>query len=246
VDILNDVPVNPYDSDKFYTVNGVMRYDSADVKTHTGIDVSSYQQDIDWQKVKASGIEFAMIRLGYRGYSTGSMNLDELFEDNIKGALAAGLDVGVYFFSQAITVDEAIEEASFVLSYIEDYNITYPVVFDWEAIGNESARTYGLETETLCRCANAFCDIMETAGYNPMIYFTSYSGYVKYNLSKVLDCDFWYAHYSDTPSFYYDFQMWQYSDCGTVDGIEGPVRYEYLLCRLLKNRDGKHGTFCFR
>lgn len=223
VDVLKDVPVNSYDAGKFHLADGVMYYNSDKVKTCTGIDVSAYQGEINWQKVKASGVDFAMIRLGYRGYTVGSINLDSCFERNIQGALAAGLDVGVYFFSQAVSVEEAIEEARFVLSYIKGYGLTYPVVFDWEALGKTEARTYGLDTETLCQCANAFCGMMADEGYMPMIYFTSYIGYVKYDLSKVLDYEFWYAQYSDKPSFYYDYQMWQYTSGGTVDGISGNV-----------------------
>ena len=134
-----------------------MRYDAPGVDTRTGIDVSVYQGDIDWEAVKADGIDYAIIRLGFRGYgSTGSMNLDENFIANIEGATAAGLDVGVYFFSQAITPEEAREEAEFVLHYLEGYELTYPVVFDWEVIGKTTARTYGLDTRTLCESANAF------------------------------------------------------------------------------------------
>jgi len=221
VDILEDVPVFSYDDDSFYTADGVMCCDQAE--TLTGIDVSSYQGDIDWTKVKASGIDFAIIRVGFRGYTVGNLNADSYFEKNIQGALDAGLDVGVYFFSQAITETEAAEEAKFVLSRIEDYDITYPVVFDWEALGKTEARTYGLDTDTLCKCADTFCGMIEDAGYTPMIYFTSYIGYIKYDLSRMLDYEFWYARYSDTPSFYYDFDMWQYSSSGTVGGISGSV-----------------------
>ena len=151
------------------------------------------------------------------------MNLDRNFQSNLEGAMSVGLDVGVYFFSQAITPEEAAEEAEFVLSYLDGYELTYPVVFDWEVIGQESARTYGLDTETLCACANTFCSMVEEAGYRPMIYFNSYAGYVKYDLSQVLDYDFWFAQYSQVPTFYYDFQMWQYSSQGRVDGISGDV-----------------------
>ena len=223
VDILEDVPVSRYDPDAFFiTSDGRIGYSGAE--TRTGIDVSVYQGDIDWEAVKADGIDFAIIRLGFRGYgSEGSMNLDRNFQSNLEGAISVGLDVGVYFFSQAIAPEEAAEEAEFVLSYLDGYELTYPVVFDWEVIGQESARTYGLDTETLCACANTFCSMVEEAGYRPMIYFNSYAGYVKYDLSQVLDYDFWFAQYSQVPTFYYDFQMWQYSSQGRVDGISGDV-----------------------
>ena len=224
VDVLEDVPVNSYDADAFYQEDGRIYYESDTVETRTGIDVSVYQGEIDWEAVKNDGIDFAIIRLGFRGYGeSGSMNLDRNFTANLEGAITAGLDVGVYFFSQAITVEEAAEEAEFVLRYLEGYELTYPVVFDWEVIGTEEARTYGLDTETLCACANTFCSIVEAAGYEAMIYLTSYAGYIKYDLSQVMEYDFWFAQYSDVPEFYYDFQMWQYSSTGTVDGIDGDV-----------------------
>ncbi len=223
LDILKDVPVNSYNPNNFYLSNGVMQYRSTTVQTYSGIDVSRYQGTIDWKKVKAAGISFAIIRLGYRGYETGSLNLDESFEQNIKGATEAGIDVGVYFFSQAITEKEAIEEADFVLAHIGKYKLTYPVVFDWEVIGGSDARTDNMDTNILCQAAAAFCKKVSDAGYKPMIYFNSYCGYLKYNLSKIANIDFWFAQYSEKPTFYYNFQMWQYTSSGKVDGIAGNV-----------------------
>lgn len=223
-DILDGVPVNAYDAGSFYSSGGRIGYNSESIQTYTGIDVSYYQGDIDWNAVAAAGVDYAIIRLGYRGYGeSGSLNLDTKFEDNITGALAAGLDTGVYFFSQAITVEEAVEEAEFVLSYLNGYDLTYPVVFDWELTGVDSARTNNMDAKTLTRCAEAFCDKIAEAGYTPMIYFTSYVGYFKYDLSWLLDYGFWFAQYSDVPAFYYDFQIWQYSDTGKVNGISGNV-----------------------
>lgn len=223
LDILDDVEVNEYDSGDFYSSNGRIYYDS-DIKTYTGVDVSVYQGDIDWHKVKADGIDFAIIRLGYRGYgAAGTMHLDSNFVSNIEGAMSVGLPVGVYFFSQAITPKEAKEEAEFVLTYLKDYELTYPVVFDWEIIGSTSARTYGLDTKTLCECANTFCGIIEKAGYEAMIYFNTYAGYMKYDLSEINDYDFWFAQYQSKPNFYYGFDMWQYTSSGHVDGIVGNV-----------------------
>lgn len=236
VDILEDVPVNTYDAACFSLSDGRMRYDAPGVDTRTGIDVSVYQGDIDWEAVKADGIDYAIIRLGFRGYgSTGSMNLDENFIANIEGATAAGLDVGVYFFSQAITPEEAREEAEFVLHYLEGYELTYPVVFDWEVIGKTTARTYGLDTRTLCESANAFCSMIEDAGYQAMIYITSYAGYVKYDLSEVSEYDLWFAQYADVPTFYYDFAMWQYSSSGRVNGIRGDVDMNISFVDYAKN-----------
>ena len=222
VDPMEGVAQNSYDKTAFAAADGRMTYSAAPYRT--GIDVSFYQGDIDWDAVKADGIEFAMLRLGFRGYGAeGTLNMDERFADYMEGAAAAGLEVGVYFFSQAITVAEAEEEAAFVLDALADYDVTWPVVFDWEPVTAQGARTSDLDTDTLCAIANTFCEAVQAAGYTPMIYLTDYAGYVKYDVSLVDQWDFWYAGYTDVPGFYYDFQMWQYSDQGSVDGIAGRV-----------------------
>ena len=134
-----------------------------------------------------------------------------------------GLRVGAYIFSQAITVEEAVQEADFLLEILAGKPIDGPVVFDWEVIGTKDARTYGLDTDTLCAAANAFCRRIEQAGYSPMIYFNSYAGYVKYDLSEIMEYPFWFAQYKEQPDFYYNFQMWQYTSSGKVNGIDGNV-----------------------
>lgn len=223
VDIVSDIPTNKYDVNCFYEVNGVMQYSSESSETQNGIDVSEYQGDIDWAKVKASGVNFAILRVGYRGSSNGAIVLDKCFLNNIKGATAAGMDIGVYFFSQAITADEAKEEANFVLTNISGYKLKYPVVFDWEPMSTSTARTNGLDTATLSNCATAFCGTVKDKGYTPMVYFNASTGYLRYDLSKIISNDIWFAGYTDVPSFYYNFQMWQYSSSGKVDGISGNV-----------------------
>jgi len=220
---LKEVEKSPYDTSLFYEENGVMYYDDENVQTFHGIDVSNYQGDIDWEKVKADGVDFAMIRVGYRGYSAGTVMEDERCRQNLKGATEAGVDVGVYFFSQATTVQEAIEEAWMVLDCIEGYDITYPIVFDWEIIFGESARTDGIPVSTLNQAAVAFCDVIESKGYKAMVYFNKRLGLLKYNLADLKDYEFWFAQYYDIPEFYYKFDMWQYSSTGRVDGIDGEV-----------------------
>ena len=229
VDVLEDVPVFAYDPNDFYLEDGRMNCADPGVRLVHGVDVSSYQGAVDWERVKNDGIDFAILRVGYRGYTVGSLNKDTYFELNAHNAARAGLDVGVYIFSQAITVEEALEEADFVLEAIRDCNITGPVVFDWEVIGKKEARTYGLDTDTLCAAANAFCSRIREAGYQPMIYFNAYAGYVKYDLSRVLDYPFWFAQYKAQPDFYYDFQLWQYTSSGKVDGIQGNVDMDVWL-----------------
>jgi GH25 family lysozyme M1 (1,4-beta-N-acetylmuramidase) len=201
-------------------------YENGARVSKTGIDVSYHQNKIDWKAVAADGIDFAMIRVGYRGYETSLLNLDRRFNIYINGALSAGLKVGVYFFSQALTAEEAAEEAAFVLNCIEPYDITYPVVFDWEVAGAEEARTNDMNPETLTECAAAFCDAVADAGYSPMIYVSKRFALLKLDLSKLSDYGIWYCEYKDgysPPEFPYDFQIWQYADDGEVDGITGGV-----------------------
>lgn len=215
-------PMLSWDVTKFSTdADGRVSYSGA--PTRTGIDVSEHQGEINWKKVADSGIDFAMLRLGYRGSTAGSLYIDEYFEKNIAGATAAGLPIGVYFYSQAITEEEAREEARFVIEKLGDYKLDYPVVFDWEIVGGADARTYSLSRQTLCACTRVFCDTVREAGYKPMIYFTRYLGYRKYILRNLTDYGFWYAEYGDQPRFAFDFDMWQYSETGSVDGIAGNV-----------------------
>lgn len=222
LDVLNGVPTNDYVKSAFSRSGSVMDYAAGE--TVLGIDVSQYQGKIDWNAVKADGVRFVIVRVGGRGYTEGKLYEDTMFEEYVAGASKAGLTVGVYFFSQAISTAEAKEEAEVVLEKIKGHEITGPVVFDWEVIGKSSARTYGIETDVLCDCANTFCGMVKDAGYTPMIYFNKYAGYVKYDLREVLDYDFWFAEYDvDAPGFYYDFQMWQYTSKGRVNGISGNV-----------------------
>lgn len=231
VDILPDVPVSIYDPELFQVdEDGMMTYADEDVETSIGIDVSSFQGDIDWKKVKKSGVDFAMIRVGGRGYTVGNIYPDQQFQKNIEGALDAGLDVGVYFFSQAVNETEALEEANYVLEQIEGYKLTMPVVFDWENIaGSTEARTNGVDADTVSGCANAFCKTVEKAGYDPMIYLNTYIGYLKYDLSQVKEYPVWLAQYDEKPSYYYEYTMWQYTDKGTVDGVTGAADLNILL-----------------
>ncbi len=218
----NDIPKNEYDPHGFSQINGIKTYEADGVVGIAGIDVSSHQPSVDWAAVKEAGIEFAMIRVGYRGYETGLLALDERFHEYMQGALDQGLAVGVYFFSQALTPEEAEEEANFVIEQIEDYSITCPVVFDWEEVSGP-ARTDAMNMLLLTECAQRFCETVKAAGYRPAVYFNQAYGYQQLNLSSLKDYDFWLAEYDDAPSFYYDFQMWQYTNEGSVPGIEGPV-----------------------
>ena len=186
------------------------------------MDVSAYQTSVDLSAVKEAGIDFAMVRVGYRGYSSGELDEDDYFLSHLEGAIEAGLHVGVYFFSQALTPDEAREEAQYVLDKIEGYALQYPVVFDWEEM-HVPARTDEMNMLMLTSCAQAFCETVEAAGYRAGVYFNQAYGYGQLNLVSLKDYVFWLAEYADTPSFSYDFQIWQYTNEGQVPGIEGPV-----------------------
>ena len=204
--------------------NGRMTYSDPAVKTYTGIDVSVFQGDIDWDAVKNDGIDFVMLRVGYRGYGQkGIMGKDDKFDSNYEGAKKAGLKVGVYFFSQATNESEAREEAAFVLDAVRDCPLDYPIAYDWEFVDNDEARTNGMTSEDITVCAKAFCEAIKSAGKVPVIYFNCETGYFNYDLPQVKDYGFWLAEYYDTPSFYYNYKMWQYSKTGSVDGISGDV-----------------------
>lgn len=210
--------------------NGRMHYGDDTVRTYTGIDVSVFQGEIDWNAVKNDGIDFVMLRAGYRGYGQkGILGEDESFRKNAAAARAAGLEVGAYFFSQATDAAEAREEAAFVLDIIKDSDITYPVAFDWEIIDYDTARTDGMTSEKITECASAFCDTISAAGYEPLIYFNCEVGYFNYDLSVLNNYHFWLAEYSDIPAFYYDYKIWQYSMHGSVAGINGDVDMNICL-----------------
>lgn len=214
------LPVNELDAGRFYIENGLKKYNAPGVTC--GVDVSSWQGEIDWALVKAAGIDFAIVQLGYRGYGGGTLNLDEQFLANMQGASEAGIELGVYFFSQAITVEEAAEEANYVIENLEGFELAYPVCFDWETV-EEEARTDSVDHDMISEFAMAFCETVEEAGYTAAIYFNRKQGYFTYDLEQLQDYKFWLAEYNDRPSFYFAFDIWQYSKTGSVDGIKGNV-----------------------
>ena len=199
----------------------------------TGIDVSSHQGKINWKKVSKQ-VDFAMIRGGYRGYTEGTLARDTAFRYNIGHALKNGLKVGVYFFSQALNPEEAAEEARYLLKLIRKYDVTLNVAYDWEYIENVepgSARTEQVTRETVTQCAAAFCETVAAAGYTPAIYCNGMLGYLSYDLSQLPDVEIWYADFDNvSPDFAYRIRMWQYTDAGTLPGVEGKV--DYNLCFL--------------
>jgi GH25 family lysozyme M1 (1,4-beta-N-acetylmuramidase) len=223
--VLEEVAKHNLLSENFVkTDDGEIQYvEEGEVVSHKGIDVSKYQSAIDWDEVKADGIEYAFIRLGIRGYESGKIVLDEYFDTNMRGANDAGVMAGVYFFTQAISVEEAIEEAQFVIDNIADYDVPYPVVFDVEMIDGASGRANSLTQKERTDITIAFCDTIKAAGYTPMVY-----GNVKC-FTKLLDMtrleayEKWYAFYDDYMYMPYNVSCWQYTEKGTVSGIKGKV-----------------------
>ena len=219
-----NVAPNVYNKKAFVHNGSGMSYGGEDYNYRLGIDVSHYQGEIDWEKVKTSGIEFVFIRLGYRGYGEeGVLKEDTNFEKNIQGARSAGLDVGVYFFAQAVNEKEAIEEAQFVLDSLLEYNLQMPVVYDPESILHEEARTDHVTGEQFTKNTKAFCETIEEAGYDAMIYCNRLWQADKLDLTELSEYPIWYADYEEYPQTPYHFEIWQYSNEGTVDGILGNV-----------------------
>ena len=230
----DQVPRNSYDFSNLALdeETGYLSYKDTKgkVSAKKGIDVSEFQgETIDWQQVKDAGFEYAILRVGYRGMTEGGLNVDSTFEQNYQGATAAGLKVGVYFFSQAITQEEAREEAQYVLDTLDGRELDYPVVFDWEIpipseqLPAEDLRAYDISGEVVTAMAKAFCQEIRSNGYTPCVYTNKSMAYNTFTLEELKDFPLWYAEYQPAPSLYYHFQMWQYSASGTVPGIAGSV-----------------------
>jgi len=195
-----------------------------------GIDVSKYNGDIDWDKVRNAGIQFAIIRAGYRGSSTGALVEDPYFRQNMQGALAAGLKVGVYFFTQAVNEVEAVEEASMVMQLCKDYKLTYPIFIHPEGACGDG-RAHGLGVPERTAVCKAFCETIESANYTSGVYASR--NWFNHNL-YMGDLDkyaIWLAEYRDEPQYGGKYQFWQYTSSGYVDGIEGRVDLDisYLM-----------------
>jgi len=218
-----ELPRNTYGLDGFSKENGRVSYEDDRFRTVTGIDVSSHQETVDWTAVAGDGISFALIQAGYRGYTDGALGEDVRFRENLTGAKAAGLQTGIYFFSQALNEEEAKEEAEFVLELLDGEALDLPVFYDWEGIDSAEARTDGLDGETITACANTFCETVEAGGYEAGIYFNQSYVYTVIDLAQLMDYPLWLAQYRDVPDCIYDFGFWQYTDSGTVAGITPPV-----------------------
>lgn len=192
-----------------------------------GIDVSSHQGSVNWEAVAAAGVKFAFVRLGYRGYEAGNLQNDVYVDLNLKGARDAGIAVGAYFFSQAVSPEEAKEEAAFALRILGGFSLDLPLVYDWEYV-NEMARTANVDKDTLTQCTLAFCAEVEKAGYRPMVYFNS--AQVKMlDMEQVEKYPWWIAKYDLAQEFPCRVDMWQYTNQGILPGINGNVDIDLMF-----------------
>lgn len=191
-------------------------------ESYPGVDVSAFQKDIDWQQVKDSGIRFAMLRLGYRGYESGKLVEDEYIQQNLKNTKEVGMPIGAYFFSQALTIKEVDEEIDFMLKVLGDYELHMPIVLDWE-IPTADARTARMDARTLTALQEYFCETMTEKGYTPMVYFNWHQSNTLLYLNELEDYPFWLALYDNRMTYPYHVEMWQYTANGRVPGISGDV-----------------------
>ena len=226
---------SPYDWTKLDHSNNRFAYVvNGQVKSRIGIDVSESQLEIDWPAVAADNIDFAMIRLGYRGATEGDLYLDNYYRDNLEGARNAGIDCGIYFFSQATNEQEAIEEAEFVLDNLGGVSLEYPIAFDSEVVPSLGiTRTANLSKDEMTAIADAFCKRIEQAGYRTLIYGNA-GDLSRYDDSIVNDGGVWWAEYGpNQPNHYLDIVMWQYSNDGDVAGIDTAVDMNIDLSNAL-------------
>lgn len=196
-------------------------YENGTAVSHLGIHLDKSSGDVDFAKLKKEGIEYVIIRLGARGYQNGAISIDDKYAQYIADAQAEGLEVGLSFYSQAITAAEAVEEANTVLTYIGENKITYPIVFDMEVVSNDMSRVGTQSKMTLTGVADAFCQTIKNAGFTPMIYGDKYWLLRRLDLTKLSAYDIWLSQEEETPDYPYRFAMWEYTKSGEIKGVEG-------------------------
>lgn len=217
---------NTYDFTRLEEKNGLKKYvDGGKTLSYLGADLSKYNGDVNFASMKAAGVDYVMIRVGSRGYNTGKITLDEKFNDYIKAASEAGLQIGVYFASQAISQEEASQEADFVLQNLAPYqaSITYPVAFDMEFAANDEARIDGLRTADRTVIATTFLDKIKNAGYIPMVYGNKEWLIKEVDMTGLQQYDVWLSQEEEAPDYPYQFTMWQYTTDGVLNGVPGDV-----------------------
>jgi GH25 family lysozyme M1 (1,4-beta-N-acetylmuramidase) len=236
VPIKDTIPQNSYQQENLEILeSGEYRYlENGAVTSYKGIDVSSHQGRIDWEKVAADGVEFAFIRALYRGYgASGKLMEDERFDSNMSGAIDAGIPVGIYVYTQAITQEEILEEAQLAITKAAKYTDNCRIVVDVEKVMDSEGRMNGLTVSERTELVALFCETVEEAGYTPMVYCNMEMAVLMLDMEKLKDYDIWFAAYTDTLYYPYDYCLWQYSEKGTVDGIEGDVDLDLSFTEIL-------------
>ena len=231
-----NVPLNPLKKEDFTWTDGTPVYTGSGFTVRKGFDVSEFQYSIDWSQVPAQNFDFVYLRMGRRGSTEGGIFDDLYFDRNYSGARSRGLDVGLYFFSQAISVEEAAEEANWVIDKLKNggYRTDLPIAFDWEEQKTEDSRTKDLSGLTITDCAVAFCETIQAAGYEPCVYMNRIPAYYSFDISRLTNYKLWYALPCNPPeiihpSFYYRFDIWQYSTTATVPGIPTETDLNYFF-----------------
>lgn len=219
------------DYTKINSISNKYSYEDNNYTSMFGIDVSEFNGNIDWQKVKDDNVQFVYIRIGRRGASTGLLYDDDMFDVNYEGAKAVGLKIGVYFFSQAYDIKEAIDEARWVLNKIADKQLELPIVLDCEEVylENEEPRISNLNRTQHTNNALAFLNEIQTNGYQAMLYTYPYWANNYYEIDRFKDFPIWLAYYDENPDVEFGFTMWQYSNTGTINGIKGDTDLDIMF-----------------
>ncbi len=220
----------PYDNENFIdNPDGTISYEDETYTSLAGIDVSSHQGEIDWTAAAQDGISFAIVRLGWRGYSLGEICKDELCLKNLQEARDNGLLVGAYFYSQAVNPEEAREEAELALEALDGFALDLPIYYDWELDTNSGSRSATMDHSTLTQCAETFCSTIEGSGYDAGIYFYRSLGEDTYDMSSLSNYDSWLSQPASRPSFSLAFSIWQYTYEGQIAGISTNVDRDIMF-----------------
>lgn len=230
------VSINPYLTKNTYDYSGLVYqfpimkyYEDSEKVSQVGISVDEDDGDINFGRLKKAGVDFAMIRIGSRGYGSGNLMSDEMFYENVRKATEAGMDIGVTFFSQAVTKEEALEEAARVIEGLQGFTIVYPVAFDMEYVKNDTARVQGLSRDEKTEIAMTFLDAVGQAGYKTILYGNKEWLIRRVDLSKLIGYDIWISQEQDTPDYPYKFTMWEYTKNAKMDGMEEPADLSICL-----------------
>ncbi len=225
------VDINPYLTRNTYDYAGLVYqypimkyYEDSEKVSKVGIRISADDGEVNFGRLKKAGIDFAMIQIGSRGYGSGNLMADDMFYENVRKATEAEMDFGVVFFSQAITKEEALEEADRVIEGLQGFSVVYPVVFDMEYVKNDTARVQGLSRDAKTEVAAAFMDAIEQVGYKTMLYGDKEWLIRRVDLTKLIKYDIWFSQEADTPDYPYKFTMWEYTKNAKVDGIDEPAK----------------------